>query len=95
MATLVNIQKKLHERASQIGAAAKAAEMNGMALKKITEKMNWRQEMMRAALGPLADIQNIPGLQYREYDTGKPDGTPQKLLDVSKLNNLGYRAAHH
>ncbi len=25
------------------------------------------------------------------FDTSKPDGTPRKLLDVSKLDNLGYR----
>ncbi|WP_406656572.1 GDP-L-fucose synthase [Methanolobus sp. ZRKC2] len=25
------------------------------------------------------------------YDTSKPDGTPQKLLDVSRLNELGWR----
>ncbi|MCA9766771.1 MAG: GDP-L-fucose synthase [Carnobacterium sp.] len=24
------------------------------------------------------------------YDTSKPDGTPRKLLDVSKLNNMGW-----
>jgi GDP-L-fucose synthase len=25
-----------------------------------------------------------------EHDTSKPDGTPRKLLDVSRLNNLGW-----
>lgn len=27
------------------------------------------------------------------WDAAKPDGTPRKLLDVSKLHNLGWRAA--
>ena len=27
-----------------------------------------------------------------EYDNSKPDGTPRKLLDVSKLENLNWRA---
>ena len=27
-----------------------------------------------------------------EFDVSKPDGTPRKLLDVSRLHNLGWRA---
>jgi GDP-L-fucose synthase len=26
------------------------------------------------------------------FDAGKPDGTPRKLLDVSRLTSLGWRA---
>ncbi len=28
-----------------------------------------------------------------EFDTSKPDGTPRKLLDVSRLNELGWKAS--
>lgn len=28
-----------------------------------------------------------------EFDASKPDGTPRKLLDVSRLKNLGWRAS--
>jgi GDP-L-fucose synthase len=42
----------------------------------------------------LADIiKNVVGYKGNiVYDTSKPDGTPQKLLDVSRLNNLGWKA---
>ena len=26
------------------------------------------------------------------FDTSKPDGTPRKLMDVSRLNHMGWRA---
>ena len=28
-----------------------------------------------------------------EWDTSKPDGTPQKLLDVTRIHQLGWKAS--
>lgn len=37
-------------------------------------------------------IKNVVGFQGEiRWDTTKPDGTPRKLLDVSKLNSLGFK----
>lgn len=37
-------------------------------------------------------VQNIVGHKGKiEWDLNKPDGTPKKLLDVSKMNKLGWR----
>jgi GDP-L-fucose synthase len=39
-------------------------------------------------------IKNILGFQGQiVYDASKPDGTPRKLMDVSKLNALGWKAS--
>jgi len=36
-------------------------------------------------------ISKVVGYQGKiEYDSGKPDGMPRKLMDSSKLNNLGW-----
>jgi GDP-L-fucose synthase len=38
-------------------------------------------------------IQDVVGYKGAcEFNPSKPDGTPQKLLDVSKLNGLGWKA---
>jgi GDP-L-fucose synthase len=38
-------------------------------------------------------IKSITGYQGNlTFDIGKPDGTPRKLMDVSRLNGLGYTA---
>jgi GDP-L-fucose synthase len=37
-------------------------------------------------------IQRVVGLEARlEFDASRPDGTPRKLLDVSRMNALGWR----
>lgn len=39
-------------------------------------------------------IQNIVGHRGEIiWDKSKPDGTPRKLMDVSKMNNLGWKAS--
>jgi GDP-L-fucose synthase len=38
----------------------------------------------------VADVVGYQGAL--EFDTSKPDGTPRKLLDVSKVHDLGWRA---
>jgi GDP-L-fucose synthase len=38
-------------------------------------------------------VAEVTGYEGRiEYDRSRPDGTPRKLLDVSKLTNMGWRA---
>jgi GDP-L-fucose synthase len=40
-------------------------------------------------------IKSIVGFEGElKWDTGKPDGSPQKLLDVSRLNALGWKARY-
>ena len=37
-------------------------------------------------------IKDIVGFKGElKFDTTKPDGTPRKLMDVSKLTKLGYK----
>jgi GDP-L-fucose synthase len=39
-------------------------------------------------------VARVTGFQGRiRFDTGKPDGPPRKLMDVSKLAALGWRAS--
>lgn len=37
-------------------------------------------------------VKNITGFKGNiKYDSSKPDGTPRKLMDVSRINNLGWK----
>ena len=35
-------------------------------------------------------IQKITGHQGKLFDSSKPDGTPRKLMDVSKMKDIGW-----
>lgn len=45
------------------------------------------------SIADLADlIKKVIGFDgYVKYNTSKPDGTPRKLMDVSKINKLGWK----
>jgi len=50
------------------------------------------EDVTIAALAQL--MGEVVGYRGRiRFDTGKPDGTPRKLLDVSRLNSLGWHAS--
>ena len=58
-------------------------------------------ELVNVGCGQDITIREVAGMIGRvvgfsgkiEWDTTKPDGTPRKLLDVSKLNKLGWKAS--
>jgi len=53
--------------------------------------VGWGEDLSIAELASL--VARVVGFTGKiEYDRTKPDGTPQKLLDVSLLNRLGWRA---
>jgi GDP-L-fucose synthase len=53
--------------------------------------VGWGEDVSIAELARL--VADATGFRGRlRYDTSKPDGTPRKLLDVSRLNALGWRA---
>jgi GDP-L-fucose synthase len=41
----------------------------------------------------LTRIRSLREIVFGPFDTSRPDGTPRKLLDVSRLAKLGWRAS--
>jgi len=53
--------------------------------------LGWGKDISIKELALL--IQDVVGFKGElEFDTTKPDGTPRKLLDVSKISELGWKA---
>ena len=53
--------------------------------------IGWGEDLMIRDLAEL--VRGVVGYQGRlEWDQTKPDGTPRKLLDVSRINALGWKA---
>ena len=54
--------------------------------------IGWGNDVTILELAQL--IKKISGFEGElQFDSTKPDGTPQKLLDVQKLNHLGWKAS--
>lgn len=47
--------------------------------------------LIKSLAGLVAEITHFSG--RIEWDSSKPDGTPRKLLDVSRLSALGWKAS--
>lgn len=81
-------------------AAASIHVMNldGASLKALTQPMQSHINVgtgIDCTIRELAEtIARVTGYQGRVvFDASKPDGTPRKLLDVSRLNDLGWKAS--
>lgn len=70
-------------------------------MKKIDAKDLYEKEITHLNIGTGKDlkiselaslISDVAGFKGEiEYDTSKPDGTPRKLMDVSRINKLGWK----
>ncbi len=66
----------------------------------VKSKNNYSDDLINVGTGSDISIKKLAEtiaqeLGYKgeiKWDTSKPDGTPRKLLDVSKINNLGWFA---
>ena len=62
----------------------------GRALASAQPVRRWVQRWIAALARSIADIVGFRGTLV--FDRSKPDGTPRKLLDVSKIHALGWHA---
>lgn len=70
----------------------------------LMEKYNYKDigEVINIGVGEDVSIKELAGIikgitgfeGELKWDTSKPDGTPRKLLDVSRLHALGWKAKH-
>ena len=56
-----------------------------------TAGMKWLLAVLLIAPSAIAQTQKIPHGEI-VWDTTKPDGTPRKLLNISRLAALGWKA---
>ncbi len=53
----------------------------------------WVPALTNSIMELAQKIQKVIGYKGKiVFDTSKPDGTPRKLLDVSKLSRLGWKS---
>ena len=54
--------------------------------------IGWGDDVTIAELAQI--VKKVVGFEGElKFDTSKPDGTPRKLMDVSKLTNFGWKAS--
>ena len=58
------------------------------------EQSSWALRLLALSICEMAEtVAQVAGSAERlEFDASKPDGTPRKLMDVSRLTSLGWAA---
>ena len=71
-----NSEKMINEKLKEIGEFVNIGSGKDIQLKELAN-------LIKQIVGFKGEIQ---------WDTAKPDGTPKKLLDVERMNKLGWKA---